>query len=305
MSRSLVGSSSTSRLAGRASCQCEQEPVALAAGKRADRGAGLFRPEQEVAQVTDHVPGASLNRDLIAATRAQRLPGRRVQIERLTPLVDIADGEIGAEANAARIRREPTDQQTQERGLATTVRADDPDAIPAHDPGREVTDQRMLAEVLGDALGLDHQLAAGRIGCRSELDPALRRDPPCPFRAQGLKTPEPSLIAPAPGGDAVARPFGLGGDGLVHPAQTSAFFLGEDLLGPGIERGEALVEDADPAAIEPPRRAADGAKEGAVVTDQDQAALPAREILLEAFDGRQVEMVGRLVEQEHVGRSRP
>ena len=37
------------------------------------------------------------------------------------------------------------------------------------------------------------------------------------------------------------------------------------------------------------------------MADHDQAAAPAGEVLLEALDGRQVEMIGRLVEQEHVG----
>jgi hypothetical protein len=170
--------------------------------------------------------------------------------------------------------RDPAEEQAQKRGLAATVRPDDPDAVPAHDPGREVPDQRPVSEAPGDALGLDHEAATGRIGGCGELDPALRRDPPCPFRAQDLKPPQPTLIAPAPRGDAVVRPLGLGRDGLVQPAQLG-FLLGEDLLGPGLECGEAPIEDADPTAIEPPDRAADRGEERPVVADQHE---PARQL---------------------------
>ena len=37
------------------------------------------------------------------------------------------------------------------------------------------------------------------------------------------------------------------------------------------------------------------------MADHDHAAAPAGEVFLEALDGRQVEVIGRLVEQEHVG----
>ncbi len=101
-------------------------------------------------------------------------------------------------------------------------------------------------------------------------------------------------------GDAVMRPVGLLGDPFLQ-AFESGFLLGEERLGPGLERGEALLEHAQLAAVEPPDPAAQRGEEGAVVADDDERAAEAGEVLLEALDGRQVEVVGRLVEQQHVG----
>ena len=63
--------------------------------------------------------------------------------------------------------------------------------------------------------------------------------------------------------------------------------------GTGIAAQHATIE------LDDPRR--DGVEEGAVVGDDHDAALEADEQLLEPGDRVEVEVVGRLVEQENVG----
>jgi hypothetical protein len=74
MSRSLVGSSSTSTLAGKREQPRQQHAVALAARQRAHRRVGAFGREQEVAQVAHHV----LARDLGLLISIHSLPGLMV-----------------------------------------------------------------------------------------------------------------------------------------------------------------------------------------------------------------------------------
>ena len=55
-----------------------------------------------------------------------------------------------------------------------------------------------------------------------------------------------------------------------------------------------------PAAVQPQQAAGQLAQEGAVVADHQDAAGEARQLLFQPLDGRQVEMVGRLVQQQQI-----
>jgi hypothetical protein len=123
-----------------------------------------------------------------------------------------------------------------------------------------------------------------------------------PLGAQRLQTAQSALVAAASGGDAVVRPFGLELDRALELAQAG-LLLGQKPLGPGLELAEALIEHAQLAAIEPPDGAADRGEEGAVVADHNESATASGKVLLEALDGRQVEVIGGLIEQEDIGRA--
>ena len=56
--------------------------------------------------------------------------------------------------------------------------------------------------------------------------------------------------------------------------------------------------------IEPHRGAAHALQEAPVVADQDDGRRRPFQLAFQPFDGRQVEMVGRLVEKQDVGRRR-
>ena len=72
-------------------------------------------------------------------------------------------------------------------------------------------------------------------------------------------------------------------------------------VAPGLEGGEALVEPARAAAIEPDGRAGEVGEQPPVVADHREGRARLRQFLLQPFDRDEVEMVGRLVEQQNVG----
>ena len=83
-----------------------------------------------------------------------------------------------------------------------------------------------------------------------------------------------------------------------------ALFLLEDLVAPLLEMGKAAVEPARLTAIQPHRVAADALEETAVVRDQDQRRRGTDELFFQPLDDGEIEMVGRLVEQQDIGLGR-
>ena len=83
-----------------------------------------------------------------------------------------------------------------------------------------------------------------------------------------------------------------------------ALFLGEHLVPPGFERGEAALDAARLSAIEPYGALGQVGQEPAVVADRDKRGAARQEFALEPFDGGEIEMIGGLVEQQDVGRRR-
>ena len=118
--------------------------------------------------------------------------------------------------------------------------------------------------------------------------------------AQRLEPAAPAFVAAAPGGDAAQIPILLGGDALLQALGLALLAL-DQLLRPGLEAGEAGVELMQPAALEPEHAGREAREEGAVMADEEQRALEAQQHLLEPFDGRQVEVIGGLVQQQQIG----
>ena len=65
---------------------------------------------------------------------------------------------------------------------------------------------------------------------------------------------------------------------------------------------ETLVEVPGDAAVEPDRGARDALEQPAVVADQDDTGAHPCQLALQPLDTGQVEMVGRLVQQQDIGR---
>ena len=82
------------------------------------------------------------------------------------------------------------------------------------------------------------------------------------------------------------------------------FLLLQHRVAPGLEPGETLVERAGDAAIQPHRGARDAFQQPAIVADHHDAGAHAGQFLLQPLDAGQVQMVGRLVEQQDIGRGR-
>ena len=81
-------------------------------------------------------------------------------------------------------------------------------------------------------------------------------------------------------------------------------FLLEKIVAPSLESGEAALDATGRAAVEPDRGLGQGLQKAPVVADEDERGAQAFQLALQPFDGGQVEMVGRLVEEQDVGRGR-
>ena len=118
--------------------------------------------------------------------------------------------------------------------------------------------------------------------------------------AQGGEAGHAPHVALAPRGDAVAHPMFLGDDLAVELLRVALFLL-EHGIAPGLEFAKAPVEPLGDAAVEPDRGPRQVLQEAPVMADQHEGRAQARQFAFEPFDRRQVEMVGRLVEQQDVG----
>ena len=188
-------------------------------------------------------------------------------------------------------------QHAKERGLAGAVRADDADDGARRQAEREVVDQQPLAEGLAQPVDLDHEVA----------EPLPRRDVDLVRLVAGLEfdgrqfveLAQPRLALRLPGLRVRAHPLEFAGERAAQPFLL-LLLLGEALfllLEPG--RVVALPGYAV-AAVELEDPAGDVVEEVAVVRHADDRARVLLEVLLEPRHGFRVEVVGRLVEQQHV-----
>ena len=195
-------------------------------------------------------------------------------------------------------------EHRQQRGLAAAVDPDDPDPVPGAEPPGHLVKEGTLAVVGADrhrnVLQLDHGLAQPGGGQPGQLDAVAGRRLGRDERV-GRLDPELRLGGPGPGaplqpgelltGQVAAAPFGG-----VLAALT--FGLREHVGRVAALGGVHL------APVDLPGPLADGVEQPAVVADHDDRAVlipgPVAQVPAEPVDRLDVEVVGGLVEQQHV-----
>ena len=251
----------------------QQQAVALPAGKAAHRLAQLGLGEQEILGVGDDVARLAAHHDLVAALGQEDVAQRKLRRERPAGLVDIVDLQIGPEFHLAGVWRDLAQQHLDQGCLAGPIRSHNRHAVAAQDAGGEVLQKHLVAERLGDALGLNHALArdAGRRQAHVELAARVLK-PVLPVLAQGFQPPPTAFIAGAAGGDAAGHPVLLALDIAVEASRLLG--LGRnDLFGPLVEGGETLVQAFHLAVLQPEAALGHAYKERAIMAnDQGRGA---------------------------------
>ena len=238
---------------------------------------------------------------LVAAPVGQRVGERSGGIEAGALLVQRRRRQVGAETHGAGIGRERSGEQVEQRRLAGAVRPDDAEPVAAQDARREIGDDARLAIGFRRRLRLDDERARG-LALRGRQFHIPGHAPVfAALAAEILEPGKATLVALAPRGDAVAEPVLLLDDAAGELVLLK-FLLGQPLVAPGLEGGEAAIELARGAAIQPGRRPRQLLQQPAVVADDDDGRAERRELRFQPLDRRQVEMIGRLVEQQDVGR---
>src|SRR5579883_3168285 len=275
----------------------EVDAVALAARKLADLLLLVGSAEVERGAVGAAVHLAIAELDDVEAAR-QLLPHRLVGIERLAALVDVAELHRRADREGTRIGFLLAGDHLEQRRLARAVWTDHADDAARRQLERKVVDQQPVAEALGDTVGLDHVVAETRAGGDDDL---LRVERRLLLLLDHLVIGRDARLAlGAPRRRAGALPFEL----ALHGAAAGVgglLFLRQPLVLLLQPRGVvALPRDAG-AAIELEDPAGDIVEEVAVVGDRHDGAGKLGEMALQPRHRFGIEMVGRLVEQQHVG----
>ena len=191
-------------------------------------------------------------------------------------------------------------QKVDERRLSRAVGPDDPDSVAAHDPHRKVAHDFAIAIRFADLLRVDHQRAR-RLGVlRHHGGDADRPQGFAALASEIRELADTPHVALAARSDAVAHPM-LFVDDLAVELVALELLLLELHVAPGLERAKTLIEAAGAAAIEPDRGAGQVGKQPFVVADQRERRTAIREVRLQPFDRDQIEMIGRLVEQQDLG----
>src|SRR5262249_37829363 len=81
-------------------------------------------------------------------------------------------------------------------------------------------------------------------------------------------------------------------------------FLDQNVVAPGLDRRTSALDAAQLPAVEPSRDPGKIGKKAPVVADDDERPVTGGEFALKPLDGRKVEVVGGLVQQQDIGRRR-
>ena len=230
------------------------------------------------------------------------VPHPLVRVELAAALVVVARADaVVPTSTRPSVGRDPSGHDVEHRRLAGTVRSDDARAVRADRAAapRRWNSMRPVAEPMAHAVQLDDAVPqSGGAGVQRQvtrpgrcLGPTLddlrgRLDPGLGLGGAGRRTPaQPGELGP---GEVLAPVLGLGR--LLLPT------------GPALQVGVvAAVVHIAGAAIELQDPGGDAVQEVAVVGDQDQASAVLGQPVLEPGDRVDVEVVGRLVQDQQVG----
>ncbi len=302
MSRWLVGSSRKSRLRGSSRSLASARRLRSPPEKPETRRSGSSPQKRKRAR---YWRAPSTLR--VAAHAADLLDGGLARVERAEVLIEVALVQVGAAADAAHVlRRALPGEELEERRLARPVGPHHADALAAAHQEIDPGEQRPPAALGPEALGVEDDVPAARR--RHEAERHLLRRRPDVLRAiervellQHL-APALRLLGLLPRDVLADEVLGLGDEPLL-PLDELAL-PGQVLLpGDGVVRVLERV-DAEAAAPELHGDGADVVEEGAVVGDDQHGAAQVGEVALQPVDGVEVEVVGRLVEEQQIRRLR-
>src|SRR6185369_9167061 len=224
--------------------------------------------------------------------------GIRVQLR--PELVEVGHVDLGAQADRALIRLQLAEDHPQQRRLAGAVGPDQADLVAALDAGREIADDDPLAEGFADTLQFGDQLAALVAGIELQIDLAHPLAPRLTFGAQLVQALDAEHRARPPRLDPLADPDLLFLEQLVGAGIGQALLVQQGLLAQLVFL-EAAGETSQLAAIQLDDAGTDTIEERTVVGNEKQADVALDQHVLQPFDGRDIEMVGRLVEEQRLG----
>ena len=243
--------------------------------------------------------GFAVDLERIAAPAGQRIAQPRLRVEPRPPLVEHGQFQRRAQFDAAAIGFQQPGQHLDQRRLAGPVRPDNPHPVAAQHAGGKFLDDGPAAKAFRNVLGLGHQSAGGAALAYRHGDIAGGAALFAPVLSQPRQPFQAPHIALAPCGHAIAQPMLFAHD-LAVELVAVFFFLLQHLVTPAFKCRKTLLDTAGHAAVEPDGGAGEVGEEPPIMADQHQRRADLAEFILQPLDHRQVEMVGGLIEQQHV-----
>jgi hypothetical protein len=224
---------------------------------------------------------------------------RLIGVELLTLLIKIRDLQPGAASDHAAIRLELSDQEAQQRGFSRTVGPDQANPIASKNPLRIVIDDRHTTERLADVFGLEDQ--PSRRVTRIDRHPhrALVGAICGPLLTQLHEVADATLVARASCFHTLTQPRFLLHQFLVQTRELQC--LGIQCFGLLLEiRRVASRPGGQTSTIEFDNPCGERRQERTVVRHEEQRACVILKVILEPADRIDIEVIGRLVEQEQI-----
>ena len=233
------------------------------------------------------------------AAGADEVHQRRIQIERVAHLIEVGDLQIRTLANLATVRLQFTQDQFQQRGLAGAIRTNQPDLVATYDGGRKVLDDDLVAKGLAGFSQLGHQFATQH-ACSHIHAHLADNVPMCGATgAQFFQPHDATLAARAARFNAFPDPDLFLRQQLVRLGADDRFLRQLLFLENQILSEIAIVGTQNPAIqLDDARR--HPIQESPVMGDGDHAALECHQQFFQPFNRIQIEVVGRLIEQQDV-----
>ena len=233
--------------------------------------------------------------------RGNHIGQRRIRIKLGAELVEIGDIHFRALTHDAGIRLDFVKDQAQQRRLAGAVGADQADLVAALNAGREIAHNLPLTVGFENMLKFGHQLAALVAGIDLQIDLAHPLAPRLTFGAQLIEPLDAEHGARAARFDALANPDFLFLEQLVGACIGQPFLMQQGFLAQLVFL-ETAGEADQFSTIQLNDARTDAIKEGTVVGDEEQGNAGFDQQVFQPFDGGNIQMIGRLVEQQHLGR---
>ena len=233
---------------------------------------------------------------------------RGVEVQIFSVLVVIGDGEVGALANLAAVGLELAQDQFEQGGFSCAIGADEAHFVASQNGGAEVLHDvdvcaigsgRLKGEA--DLVELGHQFATRRAFVDFELDLAHDLFARLSLSSQLFKPHNATLTACSASFHPFAHPNLFGrqefvGLGLDHRFLRHLGLFEDQILGKVTGVGEQST------AVEFDDASRDPIEKGAVMGDADHAAFEGDQKIFKPNNAVDVQVVGGLVQEEHIGR---
>ena len=238
----------------------------------------------------------------VIATVEHRFGDGRILGKPFAFLVEIGDLKAGSVPHFAALGLQLAEEQPNERSLADPVGADDPDAVATLDQAGKILHERRVRIAERDPRRFDRPPPGTFSFGAPDLEvgavrtiPARRTVPP-----HFAEPADPAHVAGAARSGTAANPRLLGRETVVEP------FRLEILRRPAfIPPPQEIVVVARPRPHEAPVDLDDAVRDPAqkcpVVGGEHEASPVALDRSLEPFDGGEIEVIRRLVEEEEIG----